>query len=275
MPTYITAAEVRNACGAPTSLISNTTIEGFINIVEKEVERFLNTKFSPTLKIDIIDGTARDNFFVTKKPLLNVRALKSNDTTITPRYLHIYKESGKILLGEDAELGQFISKARDIWCKYYFGMVEDTSTTTASTGAVTYGTVKTVAVTSSTGFTALDWVEITGMDGYKEVAQISSIPGTTSIIVDELIFNHESGSIVTKVSIPDYIKRIMILEGCIAVAINAIGGTYTFNTSYNIGELAVTKGEPYPQWREVILRSINERDMRMAKIKPRFHMAVG
>jgi len=124
-------------------------------------------------------------------------------------------------------------------------------------------------VTSISGFADEDWVEIYGMDGKQEVAQISGDPVGTTIVVDQLVQAHESGSTIVKLQIPYKIKRYMEIEASIYVAVFAIGGTYTFNTSYSLGELTVNKGEPYPQWREVIQRMINERKMRRETLKIR------
>ena len=107
------------------------------------------------------------------------------------------------------------------------------------------------------------------MDGTKEVAQINDTPAGTTIQVDQLVKTHDSDSVVIKLQIPYYIKRFMEIEAAIYVAVYAIGGTYTFNTSYSLGDLSVNKGEPYPQWREVIQRMINERKMRRATIRIR------
>ena len=268
--TYITADDVRRASGAPTSLISDTLIDGAITIVEKEMERWMNTAFKPTVRIEHRDGNSLPRLFTLKNPLLSVRALTLNtSTSITPSYLNWEKSSGKVELSNDAEAGNFTSGQNNTFIKYLYGLMEESSTNTLTTAASTAGTTVSLTVSDESDFADKDWVEIYGMDGNQEVAQISGDPTTNTIVVDQLVQAHESGSSIVKLQIPYYIKRFMEIEAAIYVAIYAIGGTYTFNTSYSLGELTVNKGEPYPQWREVIQRMINERKMRKATIKIR------
>jgi len=268
--TYITADDVRRASGAPTSLISDTLIEGAITIVEAEMERWMNTAFKPTVRIEHRDGNSLPRLFTLKNPLLSVRALTLNtSTSITPSYLNWEKSSGKVELSNDAEAGNFTSGQNNTFIKYLYGLMEESSTNTSTTAASTAGTTVSLTVSDESDFADKEWVEIYGMDGNQEVAQISGDPTTNTIVVDQLVQAHESGSSIVKLQIPYYIKRFMEIEAAIYVAIYAIGGTYTFNTSYSLGELTVNKGEPYPQWREVIQRMINERKMRKATIKIR------
>jgi len=202
--------------------------------------------------------------------LLSVRGMTLNtSTSITPAYLNWEKQSGKVELSNDAEAGNFTSGQNNTFIKYLYGLMEYSATSTSTTVASTAGTTVSLTVVSITDFSDEDWVEIQGMDGKQEVAQISGDPVGSTIIVDQLVQAHESGSSIFKLQIPEYIKRFMEIEAAIYIAIYAIGGTYTFNTSYSLGELTVNKGEPYPQWREVIQRMINERKMRKATIKIR------
>jgi len=268
--TYITADDVRRASGAPTSLISDTLIEGAITIVEKEMQRWMNTAFKPTQKIEHRDGNSLPRLFTLKNPLLSVRALTLNKTTtITPAYVNWEKQSGKVELTNDAEAGNFTSGQNNTFIKYLYGLLEASTTETTSSAATTAGSSVSITVADITDFADEDWIEIEGMDGNQEVAQISGDPSGSTIIVDQLVQAHESESTIVKLQIPYFIKRYMEIEAAIYIAIYAIGGTYTFNTSYSLGELQVNKGEPYPQWREVIQRMINERKMRRATIKIR------
>jgi len=268
--TYITASDVRRASGAPTSLISDALINEAITIVESEMERWMNTAFVPTQRIEHRDGNSLARMFVMKNPLLSIRGLTINDSTsITPAYVFVEKQSGKITLSRDAEGGTFVQGTNNTFIKYLYGLLENSSTQTTLSTATVAGTTVSMTVASITGFADEDWVEIEGMDGKREVAQISGTPALGVIIVDKLVHTHAVDSVITKLQIPYYIKRYMEIEAAIYVAVYAIGGTYTFNTSYSLGELSVNKGEPYPQWREVIQRMINERKMRRATIRIR------
>jgi hypothetical protein len=268
--TFITADDVRRASGAPASLITDALINEAITIIEDEMKRWMNSAFVPTQRIEHRNGNSLPRMFTMKNPLLAVRALTINDgTSITPAYLYIEKQSGKITLSKDAESGTFTDGTSNTFIKYLYGLMEESTTNTTSTADTTAGSSVSMTVSSITGLADGDWLEIYGMDGKREVAQISGDPATGAIVLDQLVYSHESGSIVVKLQIPYYIKRFMEIEAAIYVAVYAIGGTYTFNTSYSLGELSVNKGEPYPQWREVIQRMINERKMRKATIRIR------
>jgi len=268
--TFITADDVRRASGAPESLITDTLIDEAIVIVEHEMKRWMNTAFVPTLRIEHRDGNSLPRMFSMKNPLLSVRALTINDSTsITPSKIDWEKQSGKIMMTHDSESSTFTNGNNNTFIKYLYGLLEDSTTLTTTGADAAVGTDVALTVASITGFDKDDWVEIYGMDGTKEVAQINDTPAGTTIQVDQLVKAHESDSQLVKLQIPYYIKRYMEIEAAIYVAVFAIGGTYTFNTSYSLGELQVNKGEPYPQWREVIQRMINERKMRRATIRIR------
>lgn len=268
--TFITVTEVRNICGAPSSLIVDTAIAQYITEVEADMARWLNTAFVPTQKLDIVDGNATSRMFVMKNPILSVRAITVNtSTSVTPKYLNWYKSSGKIMLGTDAETATFTTGQQNTFIKYLYGMLEESSTSTATTADVTTGTSVALTVSAITGFSNEDWVEIYGMDGKREVAQINATPSGSTIQVDQLVQDHDSGSIVVKLQIPQHIKKYMLIEAGICAAINAIGATYTFNASYSLGDLQVTKGVPYVHFTNLIEKLLKEREMRRVRIKPR------
>lgn len=270
---YITTSDVRRASGiSSTSVVSDADVASWISLVENETERKMNTKFSPTEKIDILDGTGSERIFVTKIPLLKVKELVTNDTDIDVSTLSIYRDSGKIRLGISSGISSFLEKARDTKIKYLFGMVDETSTTTTSSADVTDGTTKTVTVAATTGFTANDYVKIIGTDGYEEVAKISTVNIGVSLVLDSLSFHHESGSIITKLEIPTYIKRFMELEAAIAIACQVIGVTYSYNVAYSMPELSVQKSVPLQHFITQFEKNVQERDALANKIKPRFHI---
>ena len=268
MTEHVTVANVRSLSGAPESLVSNDDVTHAIQMVQFEMEKILNMKLDPTLVIDILDGNGKDNIFTTKNPLLAVRALKIDETSEDVSALHIYPGSGQIRLGENSTAGVFIRKARAILVKYYHAWQEETTTQTASTAATTAGTAVAISVASHVGFSADDWVYVYGMDGKKEAAKVSTASGNV-ITVDELIFSHESGSIVTLLDVPGYLKRLIEVEAALYVAINAIGVTYSYAASYTVKDFSITKGVPYTHWRESVEKLIKERTFLKSKIQPR------
>ena len=267
--TYLSIADVRRASGAPSSLISDSLITSAIEIVEKDVERWMNTKFTPTLKIDIVDGSGMPWIFAKKNPILAVRKLITNDTDISVDKVFVNKQSGQIELSTDAETSTFINKKQTVKLKYLYALMHESDSDSTSSAATTAGTSVNMEVADSGDFAQNDWVEIYSTDGNREAAKISSIPDSTHIVLDELVESHESGSIVVKLEIPYTIKRYMEIEAGIYIALMAIGSTYTFNTTYGLGDFNVTKGVPYPHFTSQVEKLLKEREMRRKTIRIR------
>jgi len=270
MGNYVTVASVRRTSGIGSSEINDTDVEAIIVECEPQIERHFNTVFTPKERIDILDGNGTIRIFLDKNPLLAVRALKIDGDTEDPAYLHIYKESGKIELDTSQDLTNSLFKAgsKKVICKYLYGWLEESSTETTTSAASVAGTSVELSVASETGFSADDWVEIYGMDGYKEAAQVSSTD-TGTITVDQLVYTHESGSKIVKLQINEIFKKLMNFACSIAMVARIVGQSYTDIVGYGLGEFHVQKGEPYTQWRETATQLIKERDRLLSRIKPR------
>jgi len=182
--------------------------------------------------------------------------------------LNVYKGSGKIELGQDATTSTFKSGSKKIVIKYVYGFLEDSSITTTTDAASTAGTSVALSVADESSFTVGNWVEITGMDGNPESAQISATD-TGEITVDQLVYAHESGSVIIELQVSQNFTKLMNIFCSIAMVARIVGESYTDIVGYNLEEFRVQKGEPYTQWRETALQLIKERDMLMAKIKQR------
>ena len=118
---------------------------------------------------------------------MTVKELKIDGNTEDPANLHIYKQSGKIVLSSSATTSTFTQKNNAIVIKYVYGFLEESSTNTTTSAAEIAGTDVSVAVGSVAGFADNDWVEIYGMDGYRESAQINGTPGGGAIVLDKLV----------------------------------------------------------------------------------------
>ena len=272
MPLYITVADVRRASGVPSTLIDDTAVSAAIDVVEGEARNWLGTDFVPRERIDIQDGSGREFFFTDKTPLLSVRELKIDENTVDVSTLHVYKESGEIRLSEDSDKSIFINKVRSTAVRYLYGWMEESLDITTSTAAVTAGTSVVIPVTDAPAalFTALDFVELYGIDGFREVAQVTSVnDGGLTVTVDLLNFDHVTASILVQLQTPQIIKRFMEIEASIYLAISAIGSTFTFNASYSLGELSVVKGVPYLHWINSVEKLLKEREQIRKKLMPR------
>lgn len=267
--TYVTIASVRRTCGIASTDISDADITSIIAEVEPQLERYYNTSFTPKTKIEFQNGNGTDTLILRKNPVMAVRQLKIDGDTEDPANLHIYPGSGKIVLSSSATASTFIQKNNSIVIKYIYGFLEESSTSTTSSAAEVAGTDVSIAVGSITGFSNGDWVEIYGMDGHRESAQINAVPGAGAIQVDQLIFPHELGSTIVKLQVSKIFEKIMNVCCGIAMVMRIIGQSYTDIVGYTMGEFSVQKGEPYTQWRETASQLIKERDDLLERIKAR------
>lgn len=273
--TYVTATTVRRTIGIEADQINDTDIDAIIAEVEPQVERYYNTSFTPKERIDVLDGNGTIRIFVDQNPLLSVRELKVNGESESAANLLWYKESGKVELNTNASLSvtNFMLGSRKVVIKYIYGMVEESTTSTTTSSASTAGSSVVVSVSSSTGFTANDWVEIYGMDGNKEVAQVSAT-GTGTITVDKLVLSHESGSKVVKLQTSQVVKKLMNVMCALAMVARIVGQSYTDIVGYTLTEFQVQKGEPYTQWQETARQLMKEKEELMSRIKIRPYIAI-
>jgi len=265
---YVTVESVRRTCGIGSSEISDADVESIIDECEYQVERFFNTSFTPKEIIEVREGNDTNRMVLRNNPVLAVRDLKINNSTEDPANLDISKGSGKIKLNSNASNSIFVSSTYKIIVKYIYGFLEESSTSTTIDTDSTAGTSIALSVSSETGFSEDDWIEIYGMDGHREAAQITATD-TGEITVDQLVQTHESGSTVVKLQISEIFKKLMNYACAIAMVARIVGQSYTDTVGYGLGELNVQKGEPYTQWRETASQLIKERDRLMSAIKPR------
>jgi len=257
MGRYVDVSQVRAVCGITTKFISDADFEQLINSAEYEVERKLNVSFTPTTLIEQAEGDGSERLVLRRNPVLKLRVLNIDGTSVTPEYTRIDKQSGVLWLTTSAEQSYFKTKATErnlTRVKYDYGWLEPTVTQTTSSAATVAGDSVIISVASSTGFVANDYVEVEGMDSMKETCKISSIPTITSILVDNLALPHEADSMITLQQVPDVAERAMRV-GCALMAVaRVVGQSFDEITGYNLGDMHVQKGEPYTQWRETAVQ---------------------
>lgn len=74
------------------------------------------------------DGSGYDTFLLDFYPLFNLREVTIKDTSITTTSIHQYKDSGKLILGEDSEVSTWLfTKPQQIDLDYYYGHFENLS----------------------------------------------------------------------------------------------------------------------------------------------------
>ena len=266
---YVTIASVRRTVGIASTEISDDDVTAIIAEVEPQIERHFNAVFTPKTIIENRVGNSTYRMILRRNPVLAVRDLYIDGTQEDTANLTVFKESGKIELNSDATASTFAKGDKINVVKYIHGWLEESSVNSTSSAAEVAGTNVSIALASITGFDDKDWVEIYGMDGFREVAQINATPGTGAIVVDQLVQTHEAESTVVKLQISPIMSKLMNVSCALAMVARIVGQSYTDIVGYNLGELRVQKGEPYTQFRETALQLIRERDRLMSEIKPR------
>ena len=264
-------AQVRRISGVSISLVPDADVTDTITEAEDEVERMLNSVFTPRERIDVLDGDDTIRIIVDKNPLLSLREVTIKGTAITiDGNIFISKESGRLELNRDGspEEARFSLKPKSNIIRYVYGWVEETTTLTDMTSASIVGKPIVLSVTSETNFTVDDWVEVYGIDGNREAAKVTAT-ATGTITVDELNFVHNSGSTVVLLKPKEVILKLMRLVSGIALVARVVGESFDDITGYTMGEFQVQKGEPFTQWRETALQLQKEAREILARVRPR------
>jgi len=271
--TYTDIAHVRTISGISSTLVNDADVTQTIEDIEQEVDSYLNTTFQPKQIIETQDGNGDDFAFVERLDMLCLRALTINTTSITPNYVDIYKDSGKLVLGSSAEAGEFDqTDNRLVHIKYLYGTMEESSTSTTTSNAETAGTGTTVEVADGSSISDSDWVAIYGMDGKYEVTQVSSGGGTNNLVMD-LYLSHAAGSTVVVLQIPKIIKRLTGVLAAKALVARVVGASFDEIVGYNLSGVAqVQKGEPYTQWRQTAIELEKEEKRILQTVKRKWYI---
>jgi len=270
--THTTVAEVRRISGiTSTDKASDDDVRDAIIEAEQQLEKYLGASFTPIEILENLDGNGTYRIFVTRNPLLAVRRLIIDDTEITLNgNIFFKKPSGKIELNLNGspETSRFKKGTEKVAVEYVHGWLEHGNKLTKLTNASSPGTGVDLSVTSESGFSKNDWVEIYGMDKNHEATKITAV-STNQITVDSLSFSHEDESKIVKFEVSEVIKKLMRIFAGIALVARVVGESSEDIVGYSIGEFQVQKGEPYTQWRETVTQLIKERDEILKRVSKR------
>ena len=126
MAALTTIAEVRRISGVSISLVPDADVTDSITEAEDEVERKLNSAFTPRERIDVLDGDDTTRILVDKSPILSVRELTIKGTDITlDGNIFVSPNSRRLQLNTDGspEETRFSSKPRSNIIRYVYGWV--------------------------------------------------------------------------------------------------------------------------------------------------------
>ena len=260
MANIVTVAEVRTLTGIPSDLLSDTSITEKITLSQEKALDYFNVYITPTLVTEIKDGNNKYQIMINKPYILKLVSLKTKTSTISLENTNINYRSGIITMDSTSAPSLFPANINNIKIKYLSAFMSKTDTVTETTAATTAGTSVSISVDSESGFANDDWVIVEGLDNHFEVAKVTSTSSGT-IVVDELLQTHENESLITKVQTHPLLKQFILYESAVAAGIDVIGASYTFNTSYTLEGVAVTKGVPYPHFEKNVNENIKQRDI--------------
>ena len=266
----VSVADVRRTCGIENDVISDADVTTLITEATKAVEKYLNSAVTPTDVIEHLDtdlGTGSTIIFTTYSPILSVKQVKVDTTTVSPKYVKVYR-GGKLVLTSDAEETEWNdSDPQANHIKYSYGLLKDSTTETTTTAEITSPTTDySISVSSTAGLSVDDYIRIYGMDGYSEVTKITLIGSGT--ITADVYLPHENGSIVNLQEIPTAIDRLIEIITSIMMIARMVGQSYTDIVGYGLEGFNVQKGEPYTQWREAYLELDKERQLLLKSVRP-------
>lgn len=275
----VTTQDVRDNSGAPSSLINDSTITNFISQITKKTESLLDVKFDPKKRVETLTGDFKRKIMVSEHFPLKIIKLNNANSSVDLKNIFVNTLEGTIqYYGDNASITQvngygavFSGYSKDVSLKYLYGAIErDTNAQTESTTSVSAGSNVSISVDDETGFEVDDYVFIEDTNEKYEVAKITNT-GTGEIIVDLLNNDFESDALITKAKTMEIFNQFVLYETCIAVALRAIGSTYTFNTSWSNGSTSVSKGIPYTHWAKSLEKNERLRD----EVKQRINNILG
>lgn len=273
IPEFVTKHELRALTGITSTEINDNDLDEIIAKREFDLERRLNTVFTPRVEIERYDGNGMDFFNIQKGPVLAVRFISNDGTQLTLSGI-TFNRSGlvrrKNTSGTTGTLTRFQPVKNGIVVKFVYGRVKFPTrggTETTLSSAASAGTSVALSVGSETGFQADDWVEIYGTDGEREAAKVTSTASGT-ITVDEISYDHASGSFVRKLELPSNIQKLLKYEICLEMIAREIGQSFDDIVGYEFDEFRVQKGEPYTQWREAAAQFKELRNELLKEVRP-------
>lgn len=258
---YISITEARRITGCPEELKTDEEISDIIDLVEKQAEGYFGVKFTPTKTIDFERVYDLNNIKLNNLKVMTIQDIYLNEVQQDKTFWTFDENLGKLQKNKEYNNWTYFAKNEPyrLKVKYTHAMLDTDSPITESTANVSTGTSVVIAVEDETDFNLRDYVRIKGFDGYNEVAQITAI-ASNQLTVDKLFYEHESGSVITSLALPEIVRQFILYETAVAVAINVVGASYTIATSYSYPEYTVTKGVPYPHWEKNANANSKKRD---------------
>lgn len=255
---------IRKFSGAPISLISDEDIKIMLTSITEQVREKYKVNFTPLRAIEVGNGNHRHSYMVKRRFPLKILEVKIENDIVDVDNVVLDWASGQIHIQSNISTNSntfniFPLNPNSVKIKYLNAWMDKDDFIIETTGATIKGDDIVVGVDTSLGFNVGDWVFIEGMDRRAEASQVKAVD-TNTITLNNLAQTHESGSLITRLKKSKLLSDYVLYETAIAVGINAIGSTYTINTSYSLGSLSATKGVPYTHWQSSVDKNTKKKD---------------
>jgi hypothetical protein len=250
--------------------VSDANASTLITQAESEVDRLLNTTFSPKRVAERhVPENNKEFVMLRRTPVTRVvRVTVGTGTNVDVDGTVLDPISGKLYLTSYADSTTFSSNEdRGNTIDYYYAKLDESATETTLSSATGTGTSVTVTVGSCAGFSANDYVRIVDpVAGKPEITKVISV-GTGTFSAD-LSWRHASGSRAVKMQVPEDVRQVVRITAALMAARYMIGANYTFATSYTFPEEQVTKGSPLQHFGKVYETLVQQRDELLKRLRP-------
>lgn len=255
--------------------VSGAQLDEWILDGEARLNRTVNTRSKYTIAIERRQGDNSKIFLTKRRPVMQIIQLEQENITtgtqptetvvISPKFVKMEREGGRLILTPDSE-ETFFRRLPDIgiMVKYAHGKMEESNNPRVETDIITSAAVEgssaVLTVTSSTSFAANDIVQIDGIDGNIETAEVLSVAAGT-ITIKELQYPHRTGSRVIQMQVPRNHQRLAIVYAALGAVEFMLSSTFIIQTGYSLGDLSVQKGVPWTHFSQARTRLEAERDL--------------
>ena len=255
MVSIVSIAEVRAKIGVQDDIISDATIQELIDLTESNTRDILKINTTPKVNIDILKPDRNRQQQLMRQHPLKIISLKVGTRDVDVKTIYLDYISGLISFKPSSSEALFVTSATErIKVKYlnaYISKNEDVLTE-IDTADVSSGDDVNVIVEDATDMIVNDYFMFEDLEGSVEVAKVTDISGAPTIVFDSLVNDYAIGSILTKIKPNEVLKQYILFETSVQCAINAMGGSYNFNTSYSIEGVTTNLGVPHPHFSKVV-----------------------
>ena len=267
MTSIVSIAEVRAKIGVQDDIISDTTIQANIDLTQSNTRDILKVNFTPKINIDIIKPDVNRQQQLRRKCPLKIISLKVGTRDVDVKTIYLNYIAGLISFKPSSSEAIFTTSPTErIKVKYLNAFIskDEDIITEIDTSDVISGTSVDVNVEDTSNMNINDYFMFEDLEGSVEVAKITNIVANV-ITFDSLINDYVIGSLLTKIKPNEVLKQFLLLETSVACAINAMGGSYNFNTSYSIEGVTTNLGVPHPHFSKVVdeLKPLRDRQWQL------------